>query len=410
VEVFNNHEMFSGRVIGVPDLHTIGACTGRMFAMVSPQGKGIGKPFNWSRVLRHELVHIFNLEQTDFQCPHWLTEGLAVSNEGFPRPPSWNQLLLEKVPADDLLNLDNINMGFIRPKSPVQWHQAYCQSQLYVEFMQKKYGPETIAGMLAAYRDGLDTAAGIKKVCKVEKATFEKAYRAYLDEVVKSIQGKPAEKPMTLAQLQAAYEKTPENLDLGARLAEQLCDRNRNAEARKLVETVLSKKKSHPLANYVKAELLLKSGGDDEARVLLEAALDKENPEPKIVQLLGRMYFEAKELDKAADMFELGLKAQPFEAKWLVELGRVYTQSGNKTKLIGVLKQLVMTDADELDQRKRLAKLLLEAKRYDEAEKFARQALEINVNNAEAQDLVHQSLVGQGKKDAADKLKKLLEK
>ena len=86
IEVFNTHDMFSGRVVSLPDLHTIGACTGRMVAMVSPRGKGIAKPFNWSRVLRHELVHIFNLEQTHFQVPHWYTEGLAVMNEGFPRP------------------------------------------------------------------------------------------------------------------------------------------------------------------------------------------------------------------------------------------------------------------------------------------------------------------------------------
>jgi predicted Zn-dependent protease len=264
--------------------------------------------------------------------------------------------------------------------------------------------------MLTAYREGLDTSAGIKQVCKVDKATFEKAYREYLDEVVKSIQGKPAEKPMTLLQLQAAYEKAPENLDLAARLAELYAERNRNGDARKLVEMVLAKKKSHPLANYVKAQLLLKAGGDEEARVLLEAALDKEAPEPKIIQLLGKLYFEGKELDKAAEMFELGLKTQPFEAKWLVELARVYTQTGNKPKLIGVLKKLVMTDSDELDQRKRLAKLLLEANRFDEAEKFARQALEINVLNAEVQDMVYQSLVGQGRKDEADKLRKLLEK
>ena len=63
--------------------------------MVSPKGKGIRRPFNWGRVIRHEMVHIFNLEQTNFQVPHWLTEGLAVRNEGFPRPPSWNQVLVE---------------------------------------------------------------------------------------------------------------------------------------------------------------------------------------------------------------------------------------------------------------------------------------------------------------------------
>ena len=38
IEVFNNHEMFSGRTVALPDLHTIGACTGRMITMVSPNG------------------------------------------------------------------------------------------------------------------------------------------------------------------------------------------------------------------------------------------------------------------------------------------------------------------------------------------------------------------------------------
>ena len=32
--------------------------------------------------------------------------------------------------------------------------------------------------MLAAYRDGLSTAEVIQRVCKVDKATFEKGYRA----------------------------------------------------------------------------------------------------------------------------------------------------------------------------------------------------------------------------------------
>ena len=56
VEVFNNHDMFSGRIVALPDLHTIGACTGRMFAMVSPKGKGIRRPFNWGRVIRHDRL------------------------------------------------------------------------------------------------------------------------------------------------------------------------------------------------------------------------------------------------------------------------------------------------------------------------------------------------------------------
>ena len=40
IELFNNHEMFSGRTVGLPDLHTIGACTGKVVTIASPKGKG----------------------------------------------------------------------------------------------------------------------------------------------------------------------------------------------------------------------------------------------------------------------------------------------------------------------------------------------------------------------------------
>ena len=134
IEIFSRHEMFSGRIVAVPDLHTIGACTGPLVAMVSPRDTSkTVKLFNWNRVIRHELVHVFNLDQTKARVPHWMTEGLAVRYEGPNIPPTWHALLAEKYNGNDLLNLDNILLGFIRPRSPDQWQQAYLQSLLYVE-------------------------------------------------------------------------------------------------------------------------------------------------------------------------------------------------------------------------------------------------------------------------------------
>jgi tetratricopeptide (TPR) repeat protein len=396
IEVFNNHDMFSGRVVSLPDLHTIGACTGRMIAMVSPRGKGIAKPFNWSRVLRHELVHIFNLEQTNFQVPHWYTEGLAVMNEGFPRPQQWNELLLERVPAGKIMNLDDINLGFIRPRSPLDWHMAYCQSQLYVQFMQEKFGPQTTGELLAAFADGLETGVAINKVCKVDKAAFERDYRAYLDKVVQSIHGKPTAKPLTLTELQDAHDKDPNNADVAAQLAEQYFLRRRTSEARKLAETVLAQNKSHPLATYVKARLLMAAGDEDQARLLLESVVDSKSPETKVLQALGKLYYEAKDFPKAAKMFEIAHKAEPLDSKWLVELARVYNQSGDRDNQINVLRQLVPTDADDLDDRRRLAQLLVEAEHYPEAERYAREALEIDVLDMAAQQALGDALLGQG--------------
>jgi tetratricopeptide (TPR) repeat protein len=400
VEVFNNHEMFSGRTIALPDLHTIGACTGRIVALVSPRGKEIKKPFNWARVLRHELVHIFNLEQTRFQVPHWFTEGLAVMNEGFPRPQQWNQLLLERVPAGNLMDLDTIDLGFIRPRSPVEWQLAYCQSQLYVDYLIQKFGQEKVGEMLNAYRDGLGTEAALLRVCKVNKEDFEKGYRDHLNEVLKSLKSKPAENPLTLMQLQEAYEKNPDNADTAAKLAEQYLLRRRHSDARKLVEAALARKKNHPLASYVKARLLLAAGDEDAARTVLEAAL-KESAEPKVLQALGRLYFDSKEFGKAAEIFELARESEPYESKWLTELTRVYVQTGDKDKLIQILEKLVPTDADDLDSRKHLARMLVDAGRFAEAERYARQALEIDVLDLDAQRVLGDALLGQKKYEKA---------
>jgi tetratricopeptide (TPR) repeat protein len=401
VEIFTTHDMFSGRTTALPDLHTIGACTGRVVTMLSPRSKDLRKPFNWARVLRHEIVHIFNLEQSQFQVPHWFTEGLAVGNEGLPRPQVWNQVLKRRVTARDLFNLDTIDLGFIRPRSPEEWHLAYCQSQMYIEFLRSRYGPEVIGGLLNAFRDGADAGTALAKVCKVDKAAFEKDYRAYVEEQAKALFVRPPEKPMTLPQLQRAHQEKPDDLDLAARLAEQHLARRQNAEARQLADEVLARGKTHPLASYVKARLLQAAGQEAEARELLEAALDRENPEPKVLAALGKSYYEANDFAHAAEIFELAHKLEPYESKWLVELVRVYTQAGRKEKQLDALRQLVPTDADDLGLRKRLARLLLEANKAAEAEKYARQALEIDVLDAEAQLTLAEALLQQNRPEGA---------
>jgi tetratricopeptide (TPR) repeat protein len=411
VEMFNNHQMFSGRVVALPDLHTIGACTGRMMALVSPNGKGIAKPFNWGRVLRHEMVHIFNLDQTHFLVPHWLTEGLAVTNEGYARPQTWNQLLLERVPKGDLYNLDTIDMGFIRPKHmPEDWHMAYCQAQLYVEYMTQKFGEQTVGELLAAYADGLDTGGAVKKACNVDKATFEKGYRAYLEEQIKTLRSKPAEKALTFNELKDAVKQDPGNADLSARLAEQYLRRKDNASARELAKAARTKQENHPLACYVLARLELAGGGKpDEAIELLKGAVNKDSPEPRVLRDLGELYYKSGQFDKSAEIYELGHKAEPYDSKWLDRLTQVYAQLNNKEKLIDALKKLVPTDADDLKHRKDLARLLEEKGDHAEAEHYARECLEINIRDKEAREALFKALEALKKDAEAAKLRKLLE-
>jgi len=408
IEVFSTHEMFSGRTVGLPDLHTIGACTGKLVAMASPKAKGVGKPFNWGRVMRHELTHIFNLAQTDFQCPHWLTEGLAVRNEQMSRPPMWTAILRDRLAADNLLNLDTVMLGFVRPRGPDEWTLAYCQSQLYVEYLTKNYGEGCIGKLLVAYREGKDTAAAIKFATGVDKDSFEKGYRTYVEEVVKPYRAKTKsdEKPMTFEELEAAQKKNPEDPELAAKLADQLFRRNKAAEARKLVDVALEKKPGHVLATIVKARLLSRAGDDDGAKTLLEDSKKLNPDDARILLALGRVYIDAKEYDAAAKVFEHGRKVAPLDGDWLEQLARLYKMTGETDKIISVLRELISGDPDELDGRIKLARVSLDAGRPEEAERFAKDALQIDVNHEEARKVLIEALKGQSKTDEVEKLLK----
>src|SRR5207245_11452324 len=179
--------------------------------------------------------------------------------------------------------------------------------------------------------------ADIKKAYKEDKRTFEKGDRAHLEETIKTIRSKPAEKQLTFNELKRAYEKEPGNADLAARLAEEHLRRRNTAEARELAKTARNKQENHPLACYVLAKLEMAAGKPKEALELLQSAVNKDSPERKVLLELGKMYYEAREFGKAAEIYELGHKAEPYDNKWLSQLSPVYARSADNNKLIHVL-------------------------------------------------------------------------
>lgn len=86
-----------------------------------------------------------------------------------------------------------------------------------------------------------------------------------------------------------------------------------------------------------------------------------------------------------------------------MELARVYAQLNKRDKQIEVLTALVPTDADDFENRRRLARMLLEAGRQGDAEHYGKQALEIDFRDKEAQDIYEKALRAQKKDAQADR-------
>jgi tetratricopeptide (TPR) repeat protein len=379
VEILKNHEMFSGRTIGLPFVPTVGACTGRVVALASP--KATRMPFNWARVLTHELVHVITLQQTEFNIPHWYTEALAVESEGFPRPQEWNRMLLERVPTRKLLNLDTINLGFIRPKEPDDRQMAYCQAQLYARYMLKRFGDDALIKMLMAYRRGLTTDRAVADCFHVAKPDFEAGYLTYLDDVIKTIRTRVVEeKPIKFSQLERQLKERPDDPELNARMAYEHFARRDFKEARPFADKALKLKPHHPLASYVKARLLLSIGDDDDhALAILEPALDRKQPNERVIDLLAELKMKAGLLDEAEALYELARKDDPFHTKWIAGLARVHLRQRKSAQFLNDLAMIAANDADDIAVRKALADRHLAAGDAAAAEKWANECLYIDV-------------------------------
>ena len=391
IEIMTTHQWFSARTIGLPFVPTVGACTGTVVALASP--KTTNKPFNWARVLKHEVVHVITLQQTGFNIPHWYTEALAVESEGFPRPQEWNKMLLARVPGRKLLNLDTINLGFIRPKEADERSLAYCQAQLYAQYMVQRFGPDSLAKLLDAYRRGLTTDRALAACFHVDKADFEAKYVEFLDGVLKTIRTRvDDEKPLKFSELERKLKAKPDDADLNARMAYEHLARRDYKEARPFADKALRLKKHHPLGSYVKARLLVTIGDEDAALEVLKPALDPDAPNERVLDLLASLQLKAGDLDEAERLYEIARKDDPYHTKWIANLARVHLRKKQTTKFLADLAMLADNDADDLDVRKALAEKHLAAGDAARAEKWATECLYINVYDPENHVLLADAL------------------
>ena len=213
--------------------------------MTSPNDSGSRSHFNWVRVLRHELVHVITLQQTDFNMPHWYTEGLAVRSEDRPRPQTWNELLVRRVPAGRLFNLSSLNLAFARPESSEDWQMAYCQAELYVEYMLDGRSPDVLRKLTMAYTEDLPTAEAIHKTFAMPLEQFERGYLDYLKKVASTM---PALEPGSMedfSELVKAQRDHPEEAPRAAALAYAYLRRKADREA-EMAKWALKLQPKHP--------------------------------------------------------------------------------------------------------------------------------------------------------------------
>ncbi|MCG8586288.1 MAG: tetratricopeptide repeat protein [Pirellulales bacterium] len=401
IEIFSKakntsgHGWFSARMVGLPSIGTVGACAGKVVAIASPNE--MPQKFNWAQVLKHEFVHVVNLQQTDFNIPHWFTEALAVHNEGYPRSPAWNRLLADALANDKLFDLNTINYGFVRPESSDAWSLAYCQAELYAEFMLAEFGDDALAKLLAGYTDRLETDEAVSRAFEIDVEEFERRYMVHLRKTVAALPKTMSAESRTFVELRKAVMRDPDDVDLAAEMALALARRRSYPDARRWADKVIAKKPEHQLAAYVRARLHLVVGESEEALKLLEKRLDRDDPQANALALLAGLKLKGEKYEEAAALYELGAAKMPGDIKWPKSLAVVYLRSNDNDRLADVLKQIAGREPDNFGVRKKLAEIYESKSDHAKMLRWATAAIHANANDAASHRMraAAQSALGQ---------------
>ena len=188
VEVYPDHEDFAVRTLGMPGLGALGVTFGYAVAMDSPSGRKPGT-FHWASTLWHEMSHVYTLTATGHRVPRWFTEGLAVHEET-AISPDWGDRLspdvIDAIKNKKLLPVAELDRGFVHPVSPPQVIVSYFQAGRICDYINEKWGWDTLLAMLHDFGAGEETSAVVRKELKLEPEEFDKRFLAYVEASTKT--------------------------------------------------------------------------------------------------------------------------------------------------------------------------------------------------------------------------------
>jgi tetratricopeptide (TPR) repeat protein len=189
VEVYPNHEDFAVRTLGMPGLGALGVTFGYVVAMDSPSGRKPGT-FHWASTLWHEMSHVYTLTATGHRVPRWFTEGLAVHEET-AISPDWGDRLspdvISAIKNKKLLPIAGLDRGFVHPVGPFQVVVSYFQAGRICDYINEKWGWDTLLAMLHDFGAGEDTVSVVRKELKIEPAEFDQRFLAYVEADTKNV-------------------------------------------------------------------------------------------------------------------------------------------------------------------------------------------------------------------------------
>jgi len=208
VELYHDHDDFGVRTVSTPGIGLLGVTFGYLTAMDSPRARAAGS-FHWGSTLWHEIAHVFTLSATNHRLPRWFSEGLSVYEEWNTGPLADRELslpVLTAIKEGQLLPLETLDQGFVRPTYNGQVQVSYMQAGLVCDFIASRWGHEALVTMLKAFAAGANTPGALRAALGDDFETFDEAFTEHLQGSLGELIERLDEYTMASRQLQRALQ------------------------------------------------------------------------------------------------------------------------------------------------------------------------------------------------------------
>jgi tetratricopeptide (TPR) repeat protein len=404
VEIFNNHEDFAVRTLGIPGLGALGVCFGFVIAEDSPSAREAGE-FNWGSTLWHEYTHVITLQMTDYRIPRWFSEGLSVYEERRARPgwgDDWNPLFVRAFTEKRWFKMADLDAGFQRPKSPQDVPIAYFQASQVCEFIAERYGFDAILRMLAMYREKARTPDVLQQVLKLSESDFDREFGAYIEAKVKPLQ-QALSTPSNMAASLSKEEvlkmlQTQETVGLHIRAAELLAA---DGDTQAAVTHYRRALELFPYANGAGsvyeslAKLLEQKGEREQAAKTLDDLVKTDENNLEALKTIARLRLEQGQQQQALDALHASFFISPFDYKLHTQAGELSLELKDYAKALTEFQvALALAPPNVAEANYNVAAAFHALGRQPEAKRAVLRALEAAPRYEKAQELLLR-IVGQ---------------
>ena len=332
IEIFQNHEDFAVRALGIPGLGALGVCFGFVIAQDSPSARDVGE-FNWGSTLWHEYTHVITLQMTDFRIPRWFSEGLSVYEERRARPgwgDDWNPMFVRSFIDGHWFKIADLDAGFQRPRTPQDLPIAYFEASEVCEFIAERFGFDAILQMLAMYREKAKTSDVLQKVLKLSESDFDREFSAYVDKKARPLhQALSTQNNVVASMTKDEVLKqlaTQDTFALRIRAAELLAaDGDTAAAVQHYIRAIelfpYAASQGNPYDPL--AKLLEKKGDASQAASVLDGLVKTDENNLEALKTIARLRSSLGERQKALDALRGSFFISPFDYKLHTQAGEL---------------------------------------------------------------------------------------